>query len=107
MTVVILNPGQAVPDLQPQGRTPKTLLVGGAGGGGAKLSRCHSLAQKTQRTRYQKKQASYLLPRQGMRVRSLVPLFFEMKPVLSLLLSWIPLVPGVRSDKHVFWTRLG
>lgn len=33
MTVVILNPGQAVPDLQPQGRTPKTLLVGGAGGG--------------------------------------------------------------------------
>ena len=34
MTVVILNPGQAVPDPQPQGRTPRTLLVGGGGGGG-------------------------------------------------------------------------
>ena len=26
MTVVILNPGQAVPDPQPQGKTPRTLL---------------------------------------------------------------------------------
>ena len=33
MTVVILNPGQAVPDPQPQGRTPRTLLVGGGGWG--------------------------------------------------------------------------
>ena len=113
MTVVILNPGQAVPDPQPQGKTPRTLLVvwgrGGGGGGGvcAKLSRCHSLAQKSQRTRYQKKQAGYPLPTQGMWVRSLVTLFFEIKPVLPLLLSWIPLVPGVRGDKHVFWTRLG
>lgn len=39
MTVVILNPGQAVPDPQPQGKTPRTLLVvwgrGGGWGGGA------------------------------------------------------------------------